>query len=227
MAQTDRQADIKATHWNSAIYDLSGQWEAMRVLPEFVKEVHTQQETCPTTGRVHYQTHVVCNRQVRLRAMCDWIKRTKWQALIGKEHINNSLNYCRKKETAVEGTFEVIKGEPYLRIHELLLEIAKTLIPTLTPYPQRRQTDLTNPTGWLNRIEAWEKQFLFKNAARKIVAKDLTWINKISNPVVEKMWNYFHIEVIEQVRVRELGLGEAQPEGSYIIETPREVEDRT
>lgn len=210
MAQTDRQTDGKAIHWNSAIFDCSGNWDKLTLLPAFVKEVHRQKEVCPSTGREHYQTHVVCHRQVTLKQMCGWIRQTNWRAIKGAEYIANSLNYCRKKETAVEGTFEVVKGEKYLRIHELLLAVARALRPTLLPIPSPPKAG--NAVSAFNAsrdMEEYEKQFIFKNAARKIVQKEgLIWIDKLSNPVVEKMWNYFHKEI----------LAECEKEEGFIIE---------
>jgi hypothetical protein len=60
-------------------------------------------------------------------------------------------------------------------------------------------------------MDTYHKAFLFKNAARNLIAqKGLVWIDKLSNPAVEKAWNYFHGEVLEEVA--------KQPEDSFIIE---------
>ena len=214
MAQTDRQTDReRAIHWNSGIFDCSGNWDKLTVLPNFVKEVHRQKEVCPSTGREHYQTHVVCHRQVTLNQMRGWIQ-THWKPIKGAEYIANSLNYCRKKDTAVEGTFEIQKGEKYLRIHELLMAIAKALRPTLTPYPIFIGSTSGHEARVLRLIDEWEKQFVFKNAARKIVQQEgLIWIDKLSNPVVEKMWNIFHKEILAECE-------KSEGQGGFIIEPP-------
>jgi len=213
MAQTDRQTDReRAIHWNSGIFDCSGNWDKLTVLPAFVKEVHRQKEVCPSTGREHYQTHVVCHRQVTLNQMRRWIQ-THWKPIKGAEYIANSLNYCRKKDTAVEGTFEIQKGEKYLRIHELLMAIAKALRKDLipVPHPGHTQWDAYRVT---QEMKKYEEQFLFKNAARKIVQQEgLIWIDKLSNPVVEKMWNIFHKEIFAECE-------KAEGEGAFIIEAP-------
>lgn len=209
MAQTDRQTD-RAIHWNSAVFDCSGNWSKLDTLPSFVKEVHRQKEVAPTTGQEHYQIHVVCHTQQRLSALRSWIQ-THWNPVRGAQYIANSLSYCQKKETAVEGTFEVQKGEKYLRIHELLLAVARALRPTLIPLKQKALTNAYEAIKNDAYIKEYEAQFLFKNAARKIVQKEgLVWIDKLSNPVVEKMWNYFHKEI----------LAEVEKEGSFIIEEP-------
>jgi len=72
--QTDRQDDVfKATHWNSGIFDVNDNWNQLEKLPDFVKKIYKQQEICPTTGRLHYQTHVQCHRQVRRTQLSEWI----------------------------------------------------------------------------------------------------------------------------------------------------------
>lgn len=198
MDQTDRQTD-KAIHWNSAVFDNSGNWAKLEVLPAFVKEVHRQKEVCPTTNREHFQIHVVCHRQVRLAAMRQWIQ-THWKPVRGAAFIANSINYCKKKETSIPGTSEIIQGEKYLRIHELLLEIGRSL--DVQPLPENADAF---------KMEKYERQFLFKNAARDLIAKKgLVWIDKLSNPAVEKAWNYFYREVMDELR--------KQPEDSFIIE---------
>lgn len=198
MAQTDRQTDReRAIHWNSGIFDCSGNWDKLTVLPAFVKEVHRQKEVCPSTSREHYQTHVVCHRQVTLNQMRGWIQ-THWKPIKGAEYIANSLNYCRKKDTAVEGTFEIQKGEKYLRIHELLMAVAKALRKDLIPLP-KAVYNAYDAIRANEELKKYEDQFLFKNAARKIVQQQgLIWIDKLSNPVVEKMWNIFHKEILAE-----------------------------
>lgn len=196
--ETGRQTD-KATHWKTAVFEIDDNWSKLETLPMFVKEVHKQKEVCPTTNKEHYQIHVVCHRQVRLTSLTGWIKKTKWFAVLGAEHIANSIAYCSKKESAVEGTQQVVKGEAYHRIHDLLLIIGRAYF-----HIRPEKLGLTE----------WEEEFdahLFKNASRHLVQQNINWINKICNPVVEKMWNLFHREILEIVR---------EEEGAFIIEAP-------
>jgi len=209
MSQTDRQTD-KAIHWKTAVFDVEDNWSKLENLPAHVKEVHRQKEVCPTTGKEHYQIHVVCHRQVRLKQMTDWIKHTKWFSVVGKDHIENSIRYCSKEDSRAPGTApEVVKGEAYLQIHEMLKVIARAFV----------ERPLFH---YANNYKKWEEQFLFKNAAKWLIEEDLRWISKLSNPVVEKMWNYFHREVLDAVQ---------NEEGSFIIEEPSpegvELEDDT
>jgi len=202
MAQTDRQTD-KASHWKSAIFDVSGSsnWEKLDTLPSFVKRLHRKKEICPSTGNPHYQIHVECNRQVRLTQMTGWIKHTKWSAVLGADHISNSIAYISKAETTAPGAkVEVVQGEKYLRIHELLMVLGRS-------FPFRPLSDYNG----IDAFKKYETQFLFRNASREIVSRDLVWMDKLSNPVIEKSWNYYFQEILEKV------YGEAT-ESSFIIE---------
>jgi len=225
VAQTDRQTDKiprTATHWNTAVYDenkpdspteFKNQWDCLDKLPDFVKEVHKKREICPTTGREHFQIHVKCHRQVTGKMMSSWIFHTKWQALVGSDHIANSIAYIYKLETAAPGAVpECVQGSDYLRIHELLLEVAKDF--EMLPVPEGSSSLPISD----NRKQG--EQFLFKNAARWIVKKrGIEWITKLSVPTLEKSWNIFHNELLDEVRKRE----------ALIIEPPAreggEVED--
>lgn len=172
MGQTDRQTD-KATHWNSAIYDsgdgFSGQWDVLHgPLPSFVDWVKTKKEICPTTGREHMQTHVKCHRQVRLSQLCGWIKHTKWKPVVGEEYIKNSISYIEKQQTTAPGAkVELLHGEKYLQIHELLLVIAKTFRPQLVG---------------CGDLHSWDYM------TAPLLEADLKWANKLSNPALRRMW---------------------------------------
>ena len=210
--QTDRQTDKTprtATHWNTAVYDegvgFKCQWSCLDKLPDFIKEMHKKEEICPTTGRHHFQIHIVCHRQVTGKQMSSWIKHTKWSPLLGRDHIANSIAYIYKQDTAAPGAVPVsVKGTDYLRIHELLLEVAKDFEYLAVP------KDVSHPSVLVAQVE----QYLFKNAARWIVRKrGIEWITKLSVPTLEKSWNIFYRELLYEVQKQ----GEA-----LIIEPPVE-----
>lgn len=199
MSQTDRQTD-KSTHWKSAIFENDDNWSKLDTLPSFVKTVYRQKEICPTTGNPHFQVHVVCHRQVRLKQMCSWIKATKWIPVKGDTHIKNSINYTAKTDTAVAGTHQVQQGEAYLRMHELLLEIAKQYTPLEEGY-----TRIATDFGYLTS---------------RMVAVDPVWADKLCNPALEKAWKLWGNTFISHVA----SYAEATS-GAYIIEGPASEED--
>lgn len=206
MPQTDRQTD-KAIHWNSGIFDVNENWEKLKVLPSFVKEVHTQLEICPTTGREHYQTHVVCHRQVRLSQMCAWIKSTNWKPVIGDEYIKNSIAYCSKKESAVPGTQQVIKGDQYYQIHQLLELIAKELDHACEANEHTKSSEL-------------EKAMSYETLTSRMVSRDVKWVNRLCNPILKKQWEMYKYVFLGKMEehLEETG-------GAYIIEGPASEEE--
>jgi len=71
------------------------------------------------------------------------------------------------------------------------------------------------------KMAKYERQFLFKNAARDLIANEgLVWIDKLSNPAVEKAWNYFYQEVMRKQKDDEVALSDLKQEveDSFIIE---------
>lgn len=197
MEQTDRQTDMaaKASNWKSAIFDVDDNWSRLEALPAFVKSVFKQQEVCPTTQRLHFQVHIVTHRQVRLTQMCSWIKATKWIPVLGKEHIQNSINYCSKKESAVPGTYEEVQGQKYYQVHELLTIVAQQ-------HTQADQ-DERNPKDWLYR-RSWA------HLTSRLIAQDITWASRLCNPTLEKCWKNWGEVFIRLYRDR----------GALIIEGP-------
>jgi len=199
MSQTDRQTD-KATHWKSAIFDsgegFTGQWALLDTLPPFVKTVHKQEEICPETQRHHFQVHVVCNRQVRLTQLTGWIKHTKWFAVLGEQHIKNSINYTSKKESAVPGTHQVVQGEKYFQLHEIMETLARYAEPVTSVKDQLDiYPDCMNGWKWITR---------------RLIIQDRTWANRLSNPTLRRMWNDWGSLFIQNW----------EEAGSFIIEDP-------
>jgi len=200
MSQTDRQPD-KATHWNTALFDeittkdgrkITGQWELVKKLPDFVKDIRYQEEICPDTGKHHLQIHVQCHKQQRLSALTGWIKHTNWRPVTSKEHIAHSIAYTSKKETAVPGTHVHAQGEQYLQFHEILLEIAK----------QHDGVYSAEATSW-------------EVLTGRLIIQDPRWANKLANPALKKSWDWWKFQFIGKVHEYC-----EWTSGAYIIEAP-------
>lgn len=201
--RTDGQ-EVRARHWKTAVYDsgehFSGQFDALLNKAPSSWKVYTKLEICPTTQKEHYQTHVDCGRTERGSALSKWIKYTKWIPVKGDEHIRNSINYISKLETTAPGAKLIVKeAEKYYRLHELLIAIARSMI--VYPPVDEYFDDGTPPI--LDQPNAngckYGEQFIFKNAARFLIAENLIWIDKLSNPVVAKMWNDFGMLVRDKI----------------------------
>lgn len=220
MEQTDRLTDKPATHWKSAIYDekdpskdgypFKDQWLALDSPPMgFI--VYRKKEICPDTGRPHFQVHVDCGRQVRWTALKNWIKYTKWMPVFGKDHIRNSINYISKEATTAPGAkTEIVRGEQYLQLHELLMEVART---AEFPYGQQVRTTLVDDITVEQMLEAdfnnrmVKEQYTWRMASRALIRKDIRWISKLSNPILSTLWSDYHIILLEKVAEERIGGG--------------------
>lgn len=199
----------RASNWKAAIFDVDDNWAKMDNLPEFIKKVYWQPEICPTTGKEHRQVHVVTHRQVRLKQMTGWIAKTKWLAVLGQQHISNSIKYCSKDETRKDGAApQVTEGKAYLQVHELLLTVARRAWYELKPFEWYVHTYGHN---YAQLDKQYEQSRKWAAVAKYLVRDDLEWVSKLSNPVLEKLWNNFGGEFL---RVAE------EQDGGFIIEPP-------
>ena len=123
MSQTDRQTD-KTTRWAFTAYE--EQWSLFKEMPDIIAEWMWQTEVCPETGRKHYQGCMRTRTQQRFSAIRKVLPGVhveparNWEALV---------NYCKKKETSIEGSQQHSKNErKYLKFHDALLRIANAYV---------------------------------------------------------------------------------------------------
>lgn len=184
MEKTDRQTD-KSTHWKSAIFDLDDNWTKLDNPPAGFK-VYYQEEICPTTQKPHRQTHVDCGKQVRLSALTKWLKATKWIPVLGKQHIENSISYTSKKDTAVEGTHKEIQGEHYYKMEEILRLLAYNGIHVWDE--------------WRTEENPWME---WKYLSGCLVEGDVKWANRLTNPAIKFAWKswgpIFRFKLLEEL----------------------------
>lgn len=171
MSGSQSDSQTRSIHWNSAIFDTDGNWEKLKNPPSGYK-VYYQKEICPTTGREHLQTHVDCGKQVRLSALTKWIKATNWKRVLGKEHIENSIAYTSKKETAVENTHVEILGDKYYKMEEILQLLAYNVISVWDTFKSPDE----NP------------YYDWKYVSGCLVEGDIKWANKLTNPAIKFAW---------------------------------------
>jgi len=191
--QTDSQDAPKATHWKSAIFDVESNWLQLDKLPDFVKVVYKQQESCPTTGKLHWQIHVQCHRQVRRTQLSEWIKHTKWMSCIGNLSIANSIKYCSKVESAVPGTYNETTNDKYLSVQQILEMLASEVssdIPLSFP-------DEWNTQEYSLQFDELSRQRSFDFLTNKIIHKNPAMVNKFINPTLPRMWERWGITFIK------------------------------
>ena len=89
----------KSTRWQMTVFE--GQFPLLEVMPPIVAEWGWQDEICPNTQKIHKQGYLRTYKQQRFAAM---------KAALPGVHIEVArdwlklINYCKKTESAVEGT---------------------------------------------------------------------------------------------------------------------------
>lgn len=136
----------KSTRWAFTAYE--GQYPILDAMneskPDLIAEIGWQDEICPETERHHRQGYVRTVRQVRHSQLSTILKgihlekAKNWEALV---------NYCRKAESRDPSGNQVqLKWERPLRLHEMLIRVAKDYLRTEAPSEETlssldRQTD--------------------------------------------------------------------------------------
>lgn len=123
MDKTDRQTD-KSTRWQFTAYQ--DQWDLFKEIPDIVAEWMWQTETCPNTGKLHYQGCIRTKSQQRHKAM---------RCILPGVHIEVARNwealvlYCKKEDTRVEGSFvKEVNTRRYLKFHDALIRVANAYV---------------------------------------------------------------------------------------------------
>lgn len=171
MSKTDRQTDKdKTTRWAFTVFE--PQWGLFKEMPGVVAEWGWQTEICPDTQRPHYQGYIRTRKQLRIKVKGgnELIK-----ALPGV-HINPArewfklLSYCKKTDTAVEGTQVHEVGVPerkYLKFHEALMRIANAYV----------------------HIPGNDDDDNYRSAVRTLMVANEEDVSLYSNPQLQRAWN--------------------------------------
>jgi hypothetical protein len=243
--QTDRQTpaefgkDFKTRHWKSAIFDnddtsvsSNGNWDKLSHPLDGVT-VYVCDEICPKTNRPHKQVHVDCGRQQRLTYLTKWISATKWIPVIGKEHVNNSIDYCQEKSKKAKGTIAgsstVISGEKFYTFEKIMMCLASKVkhLPSLEDI--ERYIEL-NPGMEFNKDKYLRSYDIYKSwdyVSSMLIDDDTKWVNKLSNPAIKVAWEQWgHIFIRKFNEGGIASRSESNSTGSLIIEEPGEGEPR-
>lgn len=174
-SQTDRQTD-KSTRWAFTAYE--AQWPLfndMEPHKDLVAEWGWQREVCPTSGREHYQGFMRTHRQVRFSQIVKAFPGVhvevarQWDALV---------NYCRKDDTAVDGTQVHVKSDYQVwSMERLFTEMARYA------FSQDRYDELRrdNALKIVDDMEYW-------SIVRSILTEDSSRVAMFATPQVKKIW---------------------------------------
>ena len=122
MPQPDRQTD-KSTWWSVTAYNSEIELlETTESYPAFVLKVYGGRETCPETGRLHFQGALHCRSQQRMSAIKKWLPTAHLEQARSDEAIKK---YAMKLETAAGDKIVRQSSRVYLSMSDALTIIGK------------------------------------------------------------------------------------------------------
>lgn len=122
MNQTDRQTD-KSTNWAVTAFgnDIT-LLEDATTYPSYVKKVFGGRETCPDSGRLHFQGHLQLHTQQRLSAIKKWLPTAHLEIA---RNFKASIAYSMKSDTASGSKNEVENPRPFIDNQTALMMLAR------------------------------------------------------------------------------------------------------
>ena len=139
MSQTDRQTD-KSSNWAVTAFN-----NDMLLLedgtswPSYVKKVYGGRETCPDTGRVHFQGHIQLVTQQRMSALKKWLPTAHLEIA---RNFKASVTYAMKSDTATGDKNEVVNPRPFIDNQSALMMLARI------KNPPDSEADLSDKDFW-------------------------------------------------------------------------------
>lgn len=173
----------KATRWAFTAYEQ--QWELFKAMPPIVAEWGWQEEVCPDTQRHHYQGFLRTDRQVRLSQLKKALPGVhleiarNWDAL---------KSYCKKEETAVDGTQRHETVSKSLTMAQALRRVAEVRPPS--------------DNSRLELIEDFRQAYIreYELAVATLLREDPNLIGLYSQPQYERAyvkWRNVWVELAE------------------------------
>lgn len=132
--KTDKTQRVRSTqdknpHWACTLYGKNMhqalEFQITGLAPEFIKKVYGGQEKCPETGRLHFQGHISCRRQVRMSQLLSIFPGGHFE--IARDP-NKSIAYAMKKDTSSGEKKAVDNAVTFSTIGTILGMISRQLI---------------------------------------------------------------------------------------------------
>lgn len=175
----DRQTD-KTTRWSFTAYE--EQWYLfvnIKAYPD-VAEWGWQLEKCPKTDRMHYQGYIRTKRQFRHAGM---------RKMFPQVHIEGArewfklVNYCRKKDTAIEGTqIHARNDTEFWSLERLMIELTHH-VPAAIESVQEVQ-DRHHVTFKPGEIDSQ----IFWYCARQVLMDEPNRASSLNQPSIERFF---------------------------------------
>lgn len=181
MSKTDRQTDtkLKSTWWICTAYNENLiKLKDVNTYPKFVTKVHGGPETCPTTGREHFQGAIQCVSQVRMSSLLAWLPGCHLEVAKSAEAVRK---YCMKSETA--SGEKIVRSNPnqYYSMHDLLTNMATVYNDKEEEMEKFRQEKIGDKD--INTLEYWL-------IAKYILQKEPHLITSFSDNRYKTAWIY-------------------------------------
>lgn len=193
---------LKSTWWSVTAYnDEIEILEDSTKFPQFVVAVHGGRETCPTTGRLHFQGAIQCKSQQRRSALKKWLPTSHLEAAHHKDAL---LKYALKSETAAGPKLTTQNSRKFLTMSDALTIIGTHNIGV--DYIQVMQSLDLKPKDAL-------KQMYWK-AVRIHIATIPDDISLFSQPQMLAAWVNTHEVWIQHARATVLQLAREQADAS-------------
>lgn len=196
----------KSTRWAFTAY--KEQWNLFETMPAIVKQWGWQTETCPTSQREHYQGYLQTQHQITLHALIKTLPGVhievakNWSALQA---------YCRKKETAIEGSQQQqTSTRDFWSMERAFVEIA-----THADEYQREQVALLAIHNEPVKFDNKYNRGLYWYGVRRIIAEEPWRVSIFAQPHMEKTF-IMTASVYSDPKVRALVLQPEPPRGSVI-----------
>lgn len=171
--QTDRSSAWSVTAYNSEIEQL----EDDTTFPSFVKAVHGGRETCPKTGKLHFQGAVILHSQQRLSALKKWLPTAHWEPARQRDAL---IKYAMKEDTAAGDKTVRENTVPYLDIEAKMKIIAEA-------YLSFNASDVDKELEYKQRDEK-DGEFWFLLTHKVLPKYGGKIINSFAYPEVRTLW---------------------------------------
>lgn len=214
--QTDRQTD-KATCWSVTAFkdpDMTILLEKKDV-PDFVKEIAGGLEECPETGRPHFQGFLLLRTQQRMSALKKWLPTSHLE--VCRKGAAALKNYAMKSDTAIGEKTEWSNPQQYEQLHEWLLKAAKEYVRTEDAYYSGLKDAPVQPKDPHRDTYIW--------ATSKLIAEDISMLNKYSNPQFIAAWRMYAPVIIAKARQLVREADQVASEGHSITPSGQEEKE--
>lgn len=175
----------RSTWWSITAYgDNIVKVEDVNSYPKCVKAVHGGRESCPTSGREHYQGAVECHGQQRGSFFRDWLPGVHFEVARSADALKK---YALKADTAVGPKGTIVNPTPYLKLDDQLMMLANVYHDAPGQY-DRLAKDMCDEGKHTDKD--WKKQYWA--IACELLKDKPSMASCIANPALEKMWIHTH-----------------------------------